>query len=107
MMVLKMFVYQPPFMLKLKPDSLNHYITDWESKGVYNFKLVKLHEGFLSYIRYFGYKIGIQFKNTPLAVEQNNYTTKIVNVYIVYDLDNWPKVPLRNFTLKKLFVWSK
>ena len=26
--------------------------------------------------------------------------TKIVNVYIVYDLDAWPKIPLRNFTMK-------
>ena len=38
--------------------------------------------------------------STPLVVEQNNYTTKIVKVYIVYDLDNWPKVQLRNFTLR-------
>ena len=26
--------------------------------------------------------------------------TKVLNVYIVYDLDAWPKIPLRNFTLK-------
>ena len=26
--------------------------------------------------------------------------TKNVNVYIVYDLAVWPKVPLKNFTLK-------
>ena len=26
---------------------------------------------------------------------------KIVNFYIVYDLDDWPKNYLRNFTLKK------
>ena len=58
-----------------------------------------LHGAFLASIKYFGYKIGIQFNNTPLVVEQNNYATKIVNAYIIYDLDNWPKVPLRNFTL--------
>ena len=45
----------------------------------------------------------MQFNNTPLVVEQNNYTTKIVNAYIVYDLDNWSKIPLRNFKLKN---WS-
>ena len=33
----------------------------------------------------------MQFNKTPLVVEQNNYATKIVNGYIVYDLDNWPK----------------
>ena len=26
--------------------------------------------------------------------------SKIVNVYIVDDLDYWPKIPLRNFTMK-------
>ena len=41
----------------------------------------------------------MQFNSTPSAVEQN-YTIKTVNVYIVYDLDKWTKIPLRNFTLK-------
>ena len=36
-----------------------------------------------------------------MAVEQNNYLAKIVNLYIVYDLETWPKIPLRHFTLKK------
>ena len=44
--------------------------------------------------------MGIKFGKDPLAVEQNNYLTKIVNVYIVYDLGSWPKIPLLNFTLK-------
>ena len=51
-------------------------------------------------IKYFVPKIAIQFNNTPLVVEQNNYATKIASAYIVYDLDNWPKVSLRIFTLK-------
>ena len=38
--------------------------------------------------------------------EQNNYTTKIVNVYMVYDLDSWPKSTLRNFTLKNCLFCS-
>ena len=37
---------------------------------------------------------------TPLVVTQNNYATRIVNAYIVYCLDDWPKIYLRNFTLK-------
>ena len=44
-----------------------------------------------------GYKMGIKFDKDPLAVEQNNYLTKIVNVYIVYDLYAWPRNPTRNF----------
>ena len=51
-------------------------------------------------MKYFGYKIQIYFNNTPLVVEQNNYRIKIVNFYIVNDLDDWSIVPLKNFTLK-------
>ena len=44
--------------------------------------------------------MGIKFDKDPLAVEQNNYRIKIVNAYIVYDLDNCPNNLLRAFTLK-------
>ena len=47
--------------------------------------------------------MGIKFDKIPLAVEKNNYLTKIVNIYFAYDLDAWPKVRLRNFTLKNCF----
>ena len=30
----------------------------------------------------------MQFNNSVLVVEQNNYATKIVSAYIVNDLDN-------------------
>ena len=46
------------------------------------------------------YRIGIKFHKDPLAVEQNNYFNKIVNVYIVYDLDAWPRNPTNNFKFK-------
>ena len=29
-----------------------------------------------------------------------NYATKIVNAYIVYELETWPKAPLNNFKFK-------
>ena len=44
--------------------------------------------------------MAIKFEKDPLVVEQNNYATKIVNAYIVYKLDAWPKNPLESFTLK-------
>ena len=47
----------------------------------------------------------IKFDKDPLAVEQSNYTAKIVNVYIAYDLDALPRSPTSNFNLKKLLVW--
>ena len=46
------------------------------------------------------YRIGINFDKNPLAVEQNNYLNKIVNVYIVYDLDALQRNPTNNFKFK-------
>ena len=70
-----------------------------EIKGLYNAKLLPLDCAFLSDIQYFRSKIGIQFHNTHVVVEQSNYTTKSINAYLYYNLDNWPKNPLRNFAL--------
>ena len=42
----------------------------------------------------------INLNKSPLVVEQNNCSTKIINTYIVYDLNDWLNVLLRNFTLK-------
>ena len=47
-----------------------------------------------------GYKIGTKFNKDPLPVEQNNYLTKIINVYIVYDLAAWSRNPTNNFKFK-------
>ena len=44
--------------------------------------------------------MGIKFDKDPLAVEQNNYLTKVANVYIVYDLDVWPRNPTNNLKFK-------
>ena len=51
-------------------------------------------------IKPFGYGMGIKFDKDPLAVEQNNYVTKIDNVYVVYELDTSSKIPFKNFKLK-------
>ena len=42
----------------------------------------------------------LNFDKDPLALEQNNYLTKIVNFYIVYDLNDWPKDHTNNFKFK-------
>ena len=44
--------------------------------------------------------MGKKLDKDPLAVAQNNYLTKIVNVCNVFDLDGWPKIPLRNYAIK-------
>ena len=59
------------------------YIIIWRSKGVYNTKLIPIKNDYFPNIKYFEHKIEIRFNYTPLIVEQNSYTTKTVNVYIV------------------------
>ena len=63
----------------LKDDKGTDYVIGWKSKGLFKCKLVPLHGAFLSNIKYFGYKIGIQFNNIHLDVEQKNYAVKTVN----------------------------
>ena len=46
------------------------------------------------------YRTGIKFDKDPLAVEQSNYLIKILKVYIVYNLDPWPRNPTNNFKFK-------
>ena len=55
---------------------------------------------FLHSIKLSGYEVGIKFDRDPWAVEQSNYATKIVNAYIVYDLDAWPRNPIINSKFK-------
>ena len=63
-------------------------------------KLKPLYTAFLRNMKLSGYRIGIKFDKDHLAVEQNNYLTKIVNFYIVYDLDAWPRNPTNNMKFK-------
>ena len=44
--------------------------------------------------------MGTKFDRNRLAVKRNNYETKIVNVYIVYDLDICPKNSTNSFWFK-------
>ena len=95
------FVYQPTLdALELKKDKCTDYVLSWESKGVYNSKVKQLHTAFFNSIRFTEHRIGIKFDKDPSSVEQNNYLTKIVNVYIVYDLDAWLRNPTKNFKFK-------
>ena len=46
----------------------------------------------------------IKFDKDPLAVEQNNYTTKIVGFYFVYHLDGWPRNPINTIKFKSYLL---
>ena len=81
-----MFVYQPPLdTLELKKDKSTDYVLSWNQREYLILNLS--HDILLSW-------------KEPLAMEQNNYFTKIVNVYIVYDLDSWERNPSNNFKFK-------
>ena len=92
--------------MKKVTDKYTDYVFCWKSNGVYNSKLKPLYTAFLNSIKLTGYKIGTKFNKDALAIEQNNYLTKIVNVYIVYDLAAWPRKPTNNFKFKDCFFGS-
>ena len=99
------FVYQPTLdALELKKGKDIDYYFSWESKVVYNSNLKPLYTTFLHNIKHSEYRIGIKLIKDPLAVEQNNYLSKIVNIYTVSDLDTWPKNPTNNFKFKNCFL---
>ena len=73
------FVYQPKFYtLELKNCSGCNYDLSWK----WVCKLKPSHIAFMHSIKLYGYRMTITFDKDPLAVEQNNHTTKIVNAYI-------------------------
>ena len=92
-----------PAFLGSKKDKDTVYNIGSKSKGLFESKLFPGPSAFLPNLNSFRYKIGIQFSNTPLIVEQNNCTTKTLNFSIVYDLYDGPRIPLRNFTIKNWF----
>ena len=98
------FVYQPtPDALELKKDKCTDYILSWKSKLLYNSKLQQLYTAFLISIKLSEYRIEITSDKDLLAIDQNDQMknlTKFVNVYIVYNLDAWPRNPTNNFNLR-------
>ena len=46
-----------------------------------------LHTAFSHRTKFSGYKLRIKFDKDSLAIKQNNYVAKIVNAYIVYELN--------------------
>ena len=46
----------------------------------------------------------LKLDEDPLAVEQNNHTSKIVDVYIFYNLDAWPRNSTNHFKFKNYLL---
>ena len=64
---------------------------------MYNTKVKSHYTALVHSIKLSGDKIGITFDKDPLASEQNNYLSKFVNVYIVYELEAWQRSSTGNF----------
>ena len=75
-------------MLELKEDKGTDYYIGWKSKGICASKLTPLYTALLHSIKLSGYRIRIQFNNSVLVVEQNDFATKDTDTFIVYDLDD-------------------
>ena len=83
-------------MLQLKKNKGAGFVLHWKWKWVFTAKL-KLSYTFSHRIKLSAYKMGRKFDKNLLAVEQNIYTTKFLNVYIAYDLDAWQRNYANNF----------
>ena len=95
------FVCQPTLgALEVKKDKGTDYILSSKSKGGFNSKLNPPRAAFLNSIKLSGYRIGIKFDKDLLVAEENNGLSKVVHVYIVFDLDACPRNPNNNFKFK-------
>ena len=95
------FVYQPTLdALEFKKDKSTDYVLSWKSRRVFSSKPKQLYTAFLHGIKLSEHRIGTKFDKCFSAVDQSNYLTKIVNFYIVYDLDAWRRNPTSNLEFK-------
>ena len=85
---------------RIKTGKVADSVLSWNTKGVFHSNFNPLYTAFLHTIKLFGYRIGIKFNKDLLAIEQNNYLTKIVNIYTVYELNDWSRNPTINFKFK-------
>ena len=65
-----------------------------------------MYTAFQYSIKRSGYKVKMNCNKRPWQLEQNNYAAKVVNAYIVFDLDKWANNPLRNFISKNCLLGS-
>ena len=90
-------VYQSTLdKLESREELYYSYTTDhirrWKSKRKYSSKFKSLYIAFSHRIKLSGCRMGIKIDKDLLSLKQNNYLRKIINVYIVYDLDAWPRI---------------
>ena len=89
-----MFIYQPTFNnINVKQTNNEYNVYAWKSKGIYSTELRPLHN-LAPIIAYYRCKIAFRFNYRILTIIQKSYKSKIMNIYIVYDLDACQKIYL-------------
>ena len=88
------------YALELGKDKCTDYVFSWKSKGVFKNKFQPLYAAFLHSIKISEYRIVMKFDKEPLPLEQNSYLTKILNVYVAYNLETQPRNPSNYFKFK-------
>ena len=100
-MVFKMCLFITQYLiLQLQKDKGIGCVIRWKSKGAYSCILYLRHTAFFYRIKRFRYKIRIKFYKDTSVVEQNNFTTNIVNADMSYDFESSLKNYFSSFSLK-------
>ena len=95
------FVCQPTLgALEFKKDKRTDYTLSSKAKGAFNSKLNPPRSAFLNRIKPSGYRTGIKFDKDLLVAEENNGLSRLVHVYIVFDLDASLRNPNKNSKFK-------
>ena len=69
--------------LDLGKDKGTDYVISWKSKGVFNSKFKPLYTAFLNSMKICECRIGITFDKDTLAIEKNNYLSKMFLLSII------------------------
>ena len=97
------YVNQPlPKSLILKNLSSDEYATGWKSKSLYDDEIISRNFNRALKETYFtGFRLAFEFSNSVIAQKNITHTcSKHISLYIVHEIDNWPRNLLNNFILK-------
>ena len=86
----------------LKLDS-NRIVTNWMSTGISSITIKPFDTGYESTMSNLAKnRVHLKFNNSVLEQKSfpSSYSNFILNLYIVYELNTWPRNPAINFTLK-------
>ena len=100
-------VFQPIY--RYFKTSNSNYVLSWTSKGLSNESITphsSLNNFLSPSLNYLGTKIRIKFSGSCLKQDKITYTHgKIVNIYIVYEINKKDNTIISNPALENCFIW--